>query len=147
MRWDPIIKRYYSREANNNCSSALMQLFYKQLAQAEGYKSFQKPTSCFCVIKNIHFVIFETDCTELLKMIEYNTRLLERGSYFMKRHVLMDNFRIMMNLLREPIKKIQIERPFMSSSCLWPTRRNQRTLWRLMLIKKMKALELINQWL
>ena len=23
-----------------------MQLFYKQLAQAEGYKSFQKPTSC-----------------------------------------------------------------------------------------------------
>ncbi|CAN7044433.1 unnamed protein product, partial [Brassica rapa subsp. trilocularis] len=57
----------------------------------------------------------------------------------------LDNFRIMMNLLREPIKNIQIERPFMSSSCLWPTRRNQRTLWRLMLIKKMKALELIDK--
>ncbi|CAN6857022.1 unnamed protein product [Brassica oleracea] len=97
MRWDPIIKRYYSREANNNFSSALVQLFYKHLAQPEGRD------------KNIHFVIFETDSTELLKMIEYNTKLLEKGSYFIKRHVSFDNFRIMMNLLREPIKNIQIE--------------------------------------
>ncbi|WZZ36014.1 hypothetical protein YC2023_019415 [Brassica napus] len=39
-------------------------------------------------------------------MIEYNTKLLEKGSYFMKRHVLMDRSN---SGEEEPIKNIQIE--------------------------------------